>query len=295
MTVYNAFQDTYQIESIKRTLEKSFQHWGGIEAVLKGKRNILLKPNLIKPYPAESGVTTHPQFILAIAELLLDNGCTVSIADSPALGSVDQCMRKLGLDGELAKRGVPFFTFNKARYFKGRSIRYPVLGVADEIFEFDGLINLPKLKTHCQTRFTGAVKNLYGCVPGKRKVLRHMISGNNLHSFMKMIVRNAEIVAPFLTIADGIHSLHKHGPTRGEIYPLHSILISDDFFELDWAFCRLINLSPENTPLFQASGLSFDQQDIHGDPWDVHKDFVHAKRMAIAFYPIRVFKLLSRQ
>ena len=295
MTVYYANQETYQIESIKLTLEKALQGWGGIEGLLKGKQKILLKPNLIKPYPVEAGVTTNPQFIVAIAELLLDHGVKVSVADSPALGSVEECMKMLKLDGELKKRGIPYFTFKKAQYFKGSSLTYPILGVAREIFEFDGLINLPKLKTHCQTGFTGAVKNLYGCVPGKRKVVRHVISGNSIHSFLKMILRNAEIVAPLLTIADGIHALHKNGPTRGEIYPLHSILISDNCLELDWAFCRLIGMSPENTPLFQASCKTFDQLEIQGDPWEVHKDFIHAKRMPIVFYPIRIFKLLSRR
>jgi len=292
MTIYYLKQDTYQIEGIKLKLEEALKSWGGIKELLNGRKNILLKPNLIKPQPVEMGITTHPVFILAIAEFLIDFGYKVSVADSPALGSAEHCLKKLGIDEELKKRGIPFFSFKQKRYFQGSGGPFSYISISREIFDFDGLINLPKLKTHCQSGFTGAVKNLYGCVPGKAKALRHMICGNNLQTFMKMILKNAEIVAPILTIADGIEALHQHGPTRGEIYPLHSIFVADSCLEMDWAFCKLIGLSPESTPLFQASGKSFDSLKVLGDPLERAKDFVHAKQIPISFNPFRILRLL---
>ncbi|MCA9418352.1 MAG: DUF362 domain-containing protein, partial [Candidatus Omnitrophica bacterium] len=51
------------------------------------------------------------------------------------------------------------------------------LPVSAEAMEFDGIINLPKFKAHRQATLTFSVKNLYGCVPGKRKAARHFTSG----------------------------------------------------------------------------------------------------------------------
>ncbi|GAH58322.1 unnamed protein product, partial [marine sediment metagenome] len=41
--------------------------------------------------------------------------------------------------------------------------------VANGVLDSDGLVSLPKFKTHGLVRFTGAVKNQFGCVPGLLK------------------------------------------------------------------------------------------------------------------------------
>ena len=50
----------------------------------------------------------------------------------------------------------------------------PGFPLAQAVHEADGIINLPKMKAHQLTRITGAVKNLFGCIPGKRKALYHV-------------------------------------------------------------------------------------------------------------------------
>ncbi len=46
--------------------------------------------------------------------------------------------------------------------------------IANGVLESDGLVSLPKLKTHPLTRFTGAIKNQFGCVPGILKGEYHV-------------------------------------------------------------------------------------------------------------------------
>jgi uncharacterized protein (DUF362 family) len=45
--------------------------------------------------------------------------------------------------------------------------------IAKGLGAVDGVINLPKFKTHGLTRLTGAVKNLFGCLPGAQKAGFH--------------------------------------------------------------------------------------------------------------------------
>ena len=50
--------------------------------------------------------------------------------------------------------------------------------LAKPMFDADVVINLPKLKTHSAGMFTGAVKNLYGCIPGLKKAEYHRHAPN---------------------------------------------------------------------------------------------------------------------
>lgn len=205
----------YDPDEIRIALEQGIKQLGGIRSICAGRTNLLLKPNFIQPDSPEVCSTTHPVFLLTVADFFQDYGYKVSIGESPAIGSVEACIEALNLKTELEKRNIRYFTFKKSRSFKtDGSGQYKSLAIAEELGDFDGIINLPKLKTHCQHRFTGATKNLYGCVPGKRKALRHMRSKNDLASFTQMILDNARQANPFLNIADGILAMHKHGPRR---------------------------------------------------------------------------------
>ena len=41
--------------------------------------------------------------------------------------------------------------------------------IAEAVLESDGIISLPKLKAHGFQKFTGSVKNQFGCIPGLLK------------------------------------------------------------------------------------------------------------------------------
>jgi ferredoxin len=75
----------------------------------------------------------------------------------------------------------------------------------------DLVINLPKLKTHVLTFYTGAVKNLYGVIPGTRKREPHLFAPG-VADFSSVLVDVLELVQPGLTILDGVLGLAGNGP-----------------------------------------------------------------------------------
>ena len=51
---------------------------------------------------------------------------------------------------------------------------YGAFTLGRAVTETDVLITLPKFKTHGFMMFTGAVKNLFGCIPGLDKAQYHL-------------------------------------------------------------------------------------------------------------------------
>ena len=225
---------------------------------------------------------------------ILDLGVKVAIGESPGFGSTEGAIEALGLTQALQHRAVPFFTFTQVRYYRTRIPKFPVLAIAKELSDYDGTINLPKVKTHCQTGFSGAVKNLYGCVPGKRKAIRHMTCLGDEVAFVQMILANAKEAGAFFHLADGIRCLHNHGPTSGDPHELHSLLFCEDGATLDWGLCGRIGLDPLSTLQFQLSGPP-PVYVSSGEPIEPDPSFLHAAKVPVFFHPLRVARSIARQ
>ena len=244
---------SYERSGVKAALRQLLAPHGGFAALAPGKR-VLLKPNFVMPEKPEDPSCTHPDFYMAVAELLLEEGREVSIGESPAFGSCEKGLRLHGVYDECRHRGIGVVEFCDSRKFDGIAgdTWYEELSVAAELQNFDAVINLPKLKVHQQFILTGAVKNLYGCVVGRRKFLRHNLCDNDPQRFAKMIIANADAVAATLHLGDGIVAMHIKGPRGGRPYPLGQILVAQDPFAHDWLQALLMDHDPLKLPLFQA-------------------------------------------
>ncbi len=254
MTVSVQTVETYDREAVKQAIRAGVQDCGGFDQLLRDRQTILLKPNFLLAETPDKCSTTHPDVYLAVAELLQDLGKTVTIGDSPAFGSAQGCVKKHGARRECVERGIDVITFKGARPLEGIPGHpyFSQLSIAAELEQYDAVINVPKLKVHCQFAFTGATKNLFGCVAGKRKTYRHFHCGDKIDGFARMILKTAEAVAPVLNIGDGVLALHRNGPRNGEPFPLQTITVSDAYLEHDWYVARRIGLDPASTPLFDV-------------------------------------------
>ena len=98
-------------------------------------------------------------------------------------------------------------------------------------------ITLPVLKTHATTVFTGAIKNQWGCVPRRDRLVWHKYMN-------RLLTTIAQLVPPKITIMDGIVGMQGRGPING--YPINAnVLIgSNDPVAVDAVGMRLIGLDP---------------------------------------------------
>lgn len=236
----------YDARLLRPALEQIIEDLGGPKLFFKWGEKVLLKPNLLKAAPPDKAVVTHPSFVEAVASMAIDAGATPFLGDSPSIGSLSKVLSRSGYDPfmkRLGIRAVPFGEKESVEIPRDRPFRK--LDLAHEVFQFDAVINLPKLKTHNQMMLTLAVKNLFGTVVGPDKVWWHLRAGKDYDSFATVLIQILEQVKPVVSIIDGILGMEGDGPNSG--IPRHIGLIgaSTDAVALDASLCRLLGLRVE--------------------------------------------------
>lgn len=261
MSVYIGRCDGYA--EVEDVLRQSIDSLGGLSRYVKKGQRILLKPNLLKGAAPEKAVCTHPEFIIAVARLMEDAGAEVIIADSHGGPSSKKMLhsfyRKAGwLEVEKETGAKLCYDISETRIASpdGRILRsLPVLKITQEV---DGIINLPKLKTHGLTVYTGAVKNMYGVVPGLNKAAFHG-KYRGIDRFSKVILDIHDAVPPVLSLMDGVLGMGGKGPAGGTPIELDLVLASPDAYELDVAACIAVGIPLDKVPTIRSSKVPPDQ------------------------------------
>jgi len=237
--------EDYDYPSVKRAVQRGIELIGGCQELIQPGENILLKPNLLAPDPPEKCVTTHPAVFKAVAEVLQDAGAVLSYGDSPGLGSCERAARKAGIMAAAEELGVAMADFRhgeEAAFLAG--VQNKKFVIARGALVCDGIVSLPKLKTHGLTRLTGAIKNQFGCIPGVLKGEFH-VKLPRVEDFARMLVDLNLLLRPRLFVMDGIMAMEGNGPRGGKARQMGVLLFSTDPVALDATVCRLVNLRPE--------------------------------------------------
>lgn len=205
--------DTYEPGAASRAIAAALAPLGGIQRFVRPGMTVLLKPNLLSALPLEQAATTHPAIVVAVADLVREAGGRPLVGDSPA-GSdatAERACRRSPLALGLQEAGLEMMHLQDATW---RQLNGQAHHVASAVLDADLVINLPKLKTHVYTLYTGAVKNLFGTVPGHYKQEIHCLN-TRLEDFSARLVDVLELVRPGLTIMDAIVGQEGMGPGAG--------------------------------------------------------------------------------
>jgi len=202
--------DTYDLDAVRRAVAEVLAPFGGMGRFVQPGRRVLLKPNLLGAASLERAVTTHPTVVQAVAEAVQAAGGIVLIGDSPA-GPVSngfQVWRTSGLADVAAQTGATLVPFAEVTWQRLHGHDY---FLARPVLQADLVINLPKLKTHSFALYTGAVKNLFGVIPGTRKRDVHL-RAPGIQDFSLALADVLELVRPALTIMDAVIGQEGEGP-----------------------------------------------------------------------------------
>ena len=257
---------TYAPDMVRGGLREVLAPLGGIGAFVGRGDVVLLKPNFLVARAVQKAVCTHPQVILAMAEMALDAGAAeVLVGDSPAFGSCAGVVRKLGLADELKERGVQIAGFNEpVEAIHPDPGRYRRFEVDRSILEVDKIINLVKIKTHGQMFMTLAVKNTFGYVVGTRKAAWHLEAGREEELFATMLLDLHYFRAPVLHVADGIEMMEGNGPGAGKVRELGLLFAARDAVAMDRAICDVLSVPHSHVPTLRVAeregyGVKADQ------------------------------------
>jgi uncharacterized protein (DUF362 family)/Pyruvate/2-oxoacid:ferredoxin oxidoreductase delta subunit len=230
---------------VQNALEEGLELLGGIGRFVKKGEKILLKPNLLAADPPETATCTHPSVFEATARILKKFGAEVMYGDSPCLHPPLRALKRSGLQ-EVAERLnlIPADFELSRRVYYGEAKQNRVFEIAEGVFNADGIISLPKLKTHGFTLLTCAIKNQFGCIPGMAKSGYHA-KLEELEQFSQMLVDLTMLLKPKLYIMDGIIAMEGNGPRKGNPVELGALLISQDPVAMDAVASRLVGVEPE--------------------------------------------------
>ncbi len=231
---------------------------GGIKQFVKKKDNVLLKVNLLSAKKGpEKAVTTHPEFVRAVARAVSKAGGQPYIGDSPAGAfskkGLTRAYGRSGLKDMASEEGIPLNLNTAAKKLdisEGKRLqRSPICEFA---LKADKIIALPKLKTHSLQYMTLACKIMYGVVPGLTKAKYHAQFPRKVH-FADMMLDVLTVVKPQLYIMDGILAMQGQGPGSGDPVDLDLVLAATDPVAMDIAVCKILGIEPVGIPALKMA------------------------------------------
>ncbi len=202
-------------------------------------KKILLKPNILGSYSPEKAITTHPEIVYAAAKMFKDAGVKVDVGETfnPFGISLSDSFVKTRIEDAAKKAGAKVVHFLPSDAYDCKNPKNVVLKsvkIPKALHEYDLIVNLPKMKTHSLTKYTGAVKNTFGFVPGGYKQTYHLY-GTNEEKFCNLVLDIYQNIPKLeLNIMDAVVGLEGEGPgTAGRRKPTGLILCSKNAVALD--------------------------------------------------------------
>jgi len=269
--------ESYSTGEIYNTLKEHFVALGITGDCFKNKK-VAIKPNLVSAIEPSAAATTHPSVVEAVYELLKELGADdVILAESsggPYTPITLAHVYKVTGMAEMAERcSLPLNTdlsFSKMSFAEGKKLKS--FDVITPIVDADVIVNVCKLKTHSLTGMSGAVKNLFGVIPGTLKVEMHAAYGQ-LDDFSEML---ADLCISLMkektviSVCDAIYSMEGNGPTHGNPVKTDLLFTSASPFALDIVAEHVIGADGETKYLdYGAERLgmvrAYDESAVVGD------------------------------
>jgi uncharacterized protein (DUF362 family) len=212
---------------------------------LRGKKRIFIKPNL-SHFEYVTGVVTSPELTYELIGLLRDKAQEVIVGESEGFNySCKVAFQQTGMEAAVKKAGGTVMNLSEDEVVE---VKFPTKSPLKKLYlpktalEADAVIDLPLMKTHEFMMYSGAIKNLFGCVPSNRRIY--------LHPYLpEVFYRLYQIFRPQLTIMDARVGIEGNGPTKGIPVKMGLMLTSNDAFATDIVATKIMKLNWKDTYL----------------------------------------------
>ena len=256
----NAQQKTVKIFRVKDVISEILK-----EAVedsgLRGKQKIFVKPNMSHPEYLP-GVVTSPELLSELVGLLRDGASEVIVGESNGFNyPCNSAFEKTGIETAVTKSGGTVINLSDDKVVKVKfpSNRSPLkeLFLPKTVLDADAVVDLPLMKTHEFTAYSGAIKNLFGCVPSNRRIY--------LHPYLpEVFYRLYTLFKPQLTVMDARIGIEGNGPTKGKPVKMDLMLTSNDALAIDITAAKIMQLNWKETYLnYIAKKTGLQEEEIH--------------------------------
>ncbi len=228
---------------------------GGLSWVRPGMK-VALKVNLVTAMKPESAGTTHPAVVTAMTKLLTERGAAVIVGDSPggvfSAAYLNRVYKVSGMTEAEAAGAALNQNFGQAEVENPAAKVLRRFTCTSWLLEADAIVDLCKLKSHGMMGFSGAVKNLFGSVPGTMKPEYHFKYPEHA-VFADVLVDLCAYWKPRLCVMDAVLAMEGNGPTAGTPRPLGALAASLDPYALDLVCAALVGLGRDQVPTLEAA------------------------------------------
>lgn len=209
------------------------------DAALRGKRKIFVKPNISHPEYVP-GVVTDPALLGELVSLLRDGSEEVIVGESDGFNySCRVAFEKTGIEKAVKKAGGTVINLSEDKVVK---VKFPdnsslkSLFLPKTVLDADAVVDVALMKTHEFAVYSGAIKNLFGCVPSNRRIY--------LHPYLKEVFYQLyAVLKPHLTVMDARTAMEGNGPTKGKPVNMNLMLTSNCALATDVTATKIMGLS----------------------------------------------------
>jgi uncharacterized protein (DUF362 family)/NAD-dependent dihydropyrimidine dehydrogenase PreA subunit len=245
---------SYHIGELDEAVKSGFDT---IKFSLPQNKKVLIKPNIMSQNRPKQHTITHYALVEVLCGLLIENNCDVLIGDSISFyekGLTRKAFQTSMLQKVAQSTGAELIPFEEIS-LKKINVDLKALKelyIPEILFDVDMVINVCKLKTHSTMRLSGAIKNIFGCLPGGYKQLIHQWSANEFE-LAEVFIELHKLIKPELSIMDAVISLDG-GPTAiGKKVETNQLLFSKNPAALDYTAAKIIGYQPERLPILIES------------------------------------------
>jgi uncharacterized protein (DUF362 family) len=215
------------------------------DAGLRGKRKIFVKPNMSHPGYIP-GVVTDPKLLSELVSLFRNEAEEVIVGESNGFNyPCRSAFEKTGIESAVKKAGGAVINLSEDKVVK---VTFPDscplkrLFLPKTVLDADAVVDVGLMKTHEFAIYSGAIKNLFGCVPSDRRIY--------LHPYLpEVFYRLYTLFKPQLTVMDARVGIEGNGPTKGKPVKMDLMLTSNDALALDVTATKIMCLDWKQTYL----------------------------------------------
>ena len=213
---------------------------------------VLIKVNLCLLLGSETGTTVDPYLVWYLVQWLLERRdvkeITIAEADATHL-SADLAFKILGWDQVFAD--MPRTRFLNLSTDELVSVEldglfFERLEMSKTFMEADYLISFAKLKTHYLQLISGIMKNQFGALPEKVKIVYHP-------HLAEVICDLTKARPPDLCLVDGLIAHEGAGPVHGLPRLMGLIVAGTDAMATDHVCARLMGKDPQRVPYLKLA------------------------------------------
>ncbi len=223
---------------------------GGMKRFISRGDLVAIKPNIGWDRTPAHAANTNPRVVAELVRLCLDAGAKQVVVTDASCNEARRSFQRSGIWRSAHEAGA-LVVLPGAHRFRTMRMRGDLLDewpVYTPLIEADKLINVPVAKHHNLSNYTGAMKNWYGVLGGRR---------NRLHQNIHLSIADlATFMRPTLTVLDATRVLLRNGPQGGNLADakdMHQVIASLDEVALDHYGARLIGVDP-NTVTYLRLG-----------------------------------------